>query len=69
MRLSRISNHIQIWEDADGEKLMLQNLKEKDFAFKRVMLDRRDARTMRELLNTLELDEEEGEGNNESGKN
>ncbi len=61
MILERISNHIQIFGERDGSRFLLINHSEKDFAFRRVMLDRQDAWRMRELLNTLELDEPEGE--------
>lgn len=60
MKLLRTSAHLQLFGEKKTGRLMLVNSKETDFAFKRVMFDRREAETIKNLL-ALEIDETEKE--------
>ena len=61
MRLLCQSNYLQLFADPDGSRIMLVNMNEKDFAFKRVMLDQQQARDVRILLETVIKQDEEKE--------
>ncbi len=65
MHLAAISQNLQIFTD-DGGKLLLVNMKE-DFAFKRVMLSREEAKAMKCLIETV-IESEEIKENEQSNK-
>ena len=65
MQLLEISNHLQIYGERNGDEIILFNKAETDIAFRRVKLTREEARTMKNLLGSLEV-EEENEKNEKS---